>query len=184
MGKAITSLGVALLVKGWVKKTADATYDNEKIYYEKQTINGTDYYVVSNDTTLANLYEIVASTTASAINAYVQPVCLTDVPEIGGEPSNLETTTLCDPQKTYIQGILDAGESLEFSANYNHTAFIAIKSYLTGKLPIKVVFGGIGGAQGSASFEGYISAKIGSFGVDEVIPMTITTTLASAITFA
>ena len=184
MGKAITSLGVALLVKGWVKKTADVSYDTEKIYYEKQTTGGVDYYVVSNDTTLANLYEIVASTTASAINAYVQPVCLTDVPEIGGEPSNLETTTLCDAQKTYIQGILDAGESLEFSANYNHSAFIAIKSHLVGKLPCKVVFGGIGGAQGSASFDGYISAKIGSFGVDEVVPMTIIATLASEITFA
>lgn len=185
MGKAISSLGVALLVKGYVIATSDATRDADKIYYEKKTINSVDYYVVAKEeTAVGSLYEICDSEESGAINAYVQPVCLTDVPEIGGEPSNLETTTLCDGQKTYIQGILDAGESLEFSANYNHSAFIAIKNYLKGKLPCKVVFGGIGGSQGSASFDGYVNAKIGSFGVDEVVPMTIAITLASEIIFA
>ena len=187
MGKAINSLGVALLVKAYVKATTDVSIDPDKIYYVKKTISSTDYYVVSDgsETTLANLYEIVASTTASAINAWVQPVCLTDVPEIGGQPSMLETTTLCDPQKTYIQGVMDAGESLEFGANYVHSAFVAIKSHLEGNTyPCKVVFGGIGGDQGSFSFNGQVSARVGSFGVDEVIPMTISVAIASEITYA
>lgn len=185
MGKAISSLGVALLVKAYVEKTTDATYDAEKVYYEKKTINAVDYYVVSNDTTLDNLYEIVASTTASAINAWVQPVCLTDVPDIGGEYENIETTTLCDSQRTYIQGILDAGESLDFTANYIHSVFIAIKSYIEGsELPCKIVFGGIGGDQGSVSFNGYVSARINGFGVNEVVPMTISVAIASELTYA
>lgn len=187
MGKAITSFGVALLVKAYVVLTSDATKDEDKIYYVKKTVSSVDYYVVDDgsETDLTKLYEICSSTTASAINAYVQPVCLTDVPEIGGEPSRLETTTLCDAQKTYMQGIMDAGESLDFSANYNHSAFIAIKSHLAGhKYPCKIFFGGIGGAQGSFSFDGYMDARVGSFGVDEVVPMTISITIASEITYA
>lgn len=186
MGKAINSIGVALLVKAYVILTSDATKDADKIYYEKKTLNGTDYYVVADESTaVGSCYELTASTTASAINAWVQPVCLTNVPDIGGEPSRLETTTLCDKQKTYIQGVLDAGESLEFGANYVHNAFIAIKTHLEGHTyPVRVVFGGIEGAQGLFSFDGEVSAKIGSFGVDEVIPMTLNITIASEITYA
>lgn len=187
MGKAISSIGVALLVKAYVLLTADAVKDEDKIYYEKETINSVDYYKVASEsqTDVSKLYEICASTNVGAINAWVQPVCLTDVPEIGGEPSRLETTTLCDKQKTYIQGVMDAGEALEFSANYVHNAFIAIKTHLEGHTyPIRVVFGGLGGSQGTASFDGEVSAKIGSFGVDEVIPMTLSITISSEITYA
>lgn len=197
MGKAISSLGCALLVKAYVLATSDATKDADKIYYVKKTINSIDVYVVDDgsETTLANLFELCASTEVGAINAYVQPICLTDVPDIGGSPSRLETTTLCDPQKTYIQGIIDAGESMDFTANYVHNAFVAMKSYLVGELPIKIIFGGITtatidgqteltGKQGSAYFSGEIGVSIGSFGVDEVIPMTISVSIGSEIKYA
>ena len=187
MGKAISSLGVALLVKAYVIATSDVSKDQDKVYYVKKTINSVDYYVVDDgsETDLSKLFELCASTTASAINAWVQPSCLTDVPDIGGEYSNIETTTLCDKQRTYIQGIMDAGESLDFTANYVHNVFIGIKSHLEGhQYPCKVVFGGIGGAHGTASFEGFVSARINGFSVDEVVQMTISVAIATEISFA
>lgn len=197
MGKAISSLGCALLVYAYVIATSDVSKDEDKVYYVKKTINGTDVYVVDteDEQTLANLYEICSSTTASAIHAWVQPICLTDVPDIGGTPSRIETTTLCDKQKTYIQGIEDAGESLDFTANYVHNAFVAMKTNLVGTLPIKVVFGGIStatiegttqlsGKQGCAYFNGEVNVSIGSFGVDEVVPMTISITISSEVKYA
>ena len=186
MGKAISSLGVALLVKAYVVATSDATRDADKIYYELVAgSNPAVYKVADESTAVGNLFELCASTTASAINAWVQPVCLTDVPDLGGDTEKIETTTLCDGQRTYMNGIFDAGESLDFSANYVHNAFIAIKTYLEGKeLPWKVVFGGLDGAQGSVAFDGQVSVKIGSFGVSEVIPMTVSIAIASELTFA
>lgn len=197
MGKAISSLGCALLVQAYLLATSDATKDEDKIYYVKKTINSVDVYVVDteNEQTLANLYELCASTDAGAIHAWVQPICLTDVPDIGGTPSRIETTTLCDKQKTYIQGIEDAGESLDFTANYVHNAFVAMKKHLVGELPIKVVFGGIStdtiegttqlsGNQGCAYFNGEVNVSINGFGVDEVVPMTISITISSEVKYA
>ena len=181
MGKAISSLGVALLVKCYVKATTDQARDADKVYYELDSESGV-YKVASENTAVNSLFELSDDT---GTNAYVQVVCLTDVPDLGGETEKIETTTLCDPQRTYIQGILDAGESLDFSANYVHNVFIGIKTYLEGKsLPCKVVFGGLDGTQGSCSFDGYVSARISGFGVSEVIPMTVSITVASELTFA
>ena len=184
MGKAISSVGVALLVKCWVKKTTDVSRDANKIYYELDSTNNV-YVVASESTAVASLYEICASNATGAVNQYTQITCLTDVPDIGGESDKIETTTLCDRQRTYIEGVLDAGESLDFSANYVHNVFVAIKTILLGNLyPCKIVFGGMAGGQGAFSLDGYIDARIGGFGVSEVIPMTISLTIASAITYA
>jgi len=183
MGKAISSLGVALLVKGYVKATSDDTINEDKVYYELDSVNNVyKVAVITSSTKVANLFELSDST---GTNAFVQLACLTDVPDIGGEYENIETTTLCDKQRTYIQGILDAGEALDFTANYVHNTFIGIKNYIEGsELPVKLVFGGLGGAQGSVSFNGYVSARINGFGVNEVVPMTISVAISSEITYA
>ena len=191
MGKAISSLGVCLLIKAKVKATSDTAKDANKVYYVLNSTTGV--YMVASEAEVASavltdLYELDETGTLN----WVQPICLTDVPDIGGDVEKIETTTLCDKQRTYINGILDAGESLDFTANYVHNVFLGLKALANKKMDIMVAFGGLAldtlnnliGNQGSCTFEGYVSTKLNGFGVNEVIPMTLSITIASEMIFA
>ena len=48
-------------------------------------------------------------------------------PDLGGAPEQIETTTLSDAAKTYIQGIQDQ-QALEFTANYTKTDLDAVNA--------------------------------------------------------
>lgn len=59
-------------------------------------------------------------------STYEKLVDITEFPDLGSDPELLETTTTSDRMKTYILGIL-GNEGLKFPANYDHTAYKALK---------------------------------------------------------
>lgn len=91
-----------------------------------------------------------------------------DFPEILGQRSALETTTLSDDAQTYIPGIRQTSENFPFLANYDATIYAEINA-LTGDQECKLTF-----SDGSGfSWNGAVSASINEGSVDSVLEMTI-----------
>ena len=61
-------------------------------------------------------------------DTYTQLVAVKNLPQIGGEPETLDTTTLSDLMKTSIPGI-QAMEPMKFTANYDKAKYTEIKAF-------------------------------------------------------
>lgn len=91
-----------------------------------------------------------------------------DFPEILGQRSALETTTLSDDAQTYIQGIRQTSENFPFLMNYDATQFDTLNK-LTGVQECELTF-----SDGSKfSWSGYVSVSINEGSVDAVLEMTV-----------
>jgi hypothetical protein len=102
-----------------------------------------------------------------------------DFPDLGGAPELLETTTLSDSSRIYIQGIKDQ-QALEFTANYDATAYTAVNA-LTTTTTFTLEFG-TSGAGGIFTWSGTASAYILGAGVNEVVEMRIVIIPSTPIT--
>jgi hypothetical protein len=102
-----------------------------------------------------------------------------DFPDLGGAPELLETTTLSDSSRTYIQGIKDQ-QALEFTANYDAAAYEAVNA-LTTTTTFTLEFG-TDGAGGIFTWSGTASAYILGAGVNEVVEMRIVIIPSTPIT--
>ena len=92
-------------------------------------------------------------------------------PSILGKRSALETTTMSDDAQTFIPGIRQQAETLDFGANYAADTYAELNG-LTGDQPCKLVF-----SDGSFySWQGGVSATIDEGDVGAVINMTISIT--------
>lgn len=118
--------------------------------------------------------------TGTSTITYEKLVDITEFPDIGGDPEMLETTTLSDKMKTFILGIQN-NEGLSFKANYDKTAYQALKA-LEGSVQKFALWlggtetGGVAtptGSEGKFSFDGEISTHLTGGGVNEVRGMSI-----------
>lgn len=92
-----------------------------------------------------------------------------DFPEILGQRSSLETTTLSDDAQTYIQGIRQTSENFPFLANYDATTYAELNAMTGDDNECKLTF-----SDGSGfSWHGAVSASINEGSVDSVLEMTI-----------
>ena len=99
-------------------------------------------------------------------------------PEIMAKRSALETTTLSDDAKTYIAGIRETPDSLDFTMNYDAAVFAEINS-LTGVQKCELTF-----SDGSGfTFDGYLSASNGAGEVNAVAEMTVSVMPATVPVF-
>ena len=120
---------------------------------------------------------------------YEKLVDITEFPDIGSDPEMLETTTLSDKMKTFIMGI-QGNEGLSFSANYDKTAYQALKALEGKDESYAVWFGGTEsagtvtptGSEGKFSFNGELSAHPTGGSVNEVRGMSITIAPSTVIT--
>lgn len=98
-------------------------------------------------------------------------VVVKDVPQIMAKRSALETTTLKDDSRTYIQGIRETSESFDFTANYEASVFGDLNE-LEGVQKCAVIY-----SDGSGyTWDGYISAAVNEAAVDAVLEMTVSVT--------
>lgn len=99
-------------------------------------------------------------------------------PEIMAKRSALETTTLGDDAKTYIAGIRETPDSLDFTMNYDAAVFAEING-LTAVQKCELTF-----SDGSGfTFDGYLSASNAAGEVNAVAEMTVSVMPASAPVF-
>ncbi len=100
-----------------------------------------------------------------------ESLVIKDFPQILGSRSALETTTLSDDAQTFIPGIRQQNESLDFTANYDSAVYAKINA-LNAVQKCELSF-----SDGSKyAWEGYISAAINEGSVDAVVEMTISIT--------
>lgn len=113
---------------------------------------------------------------------YVAATKLVDIksfPDLGGAPEQIETTTLSDAAKTYIQGIQDQ-QALEFTANYDQDALDDVNA-LTTETTFWLEFG-TAGASGIFTWKGTAIAYVNGAGVNEVVEMTVVVTPSTPVT--
>lgn len=107
------------------------------------------------------------------------PVSIKSFPAILAPRTALETTTMADDARTYIQGIRDVADGFEFTANWDADTFEAING-VSGEQFCELEF-----SDGSSfAWKGYISASNSGGGVNEVIEMTITITPSTVPVFS
>ena len=118
--------------------------------------------------------------TGSGIS-YSKLVDIKSIPDLGGVPEMLDTTTMSDSARTYILGIQET-EAMTFDANYTLETFREIKA-LEGNIYKFAVWLGADvlnevatptGVDGKFEFDGYITVTKTGGGVNEVQNMTIT----------
>lgn len=114
------------------------------------------------------------------------------IPDLGGEPEMLQTTTLSDKMHTYIPGI-QSSEGMNFGANYTKADYTACQA-LEGKDEAYAVwFGGTEGTDGQVTptgedgkfeFSGRLSVYVNGGGVNEVVGMTVSIAPSTIISLA
>ncbi len=123
-------------------------------------------------------------------STYTKLLDIKSFPDLMGAPNNLETTTLSDDMKTYIPGLKDPGDALEFGANYTAADFTAVTALEGTEKYYAVWIGASGtplapdGSKGKFSFKGYAYATKNGAGTDEVQDMTVGIIPSTPITFA
>ena len=118
---------------------------------------------------------------ASGASSYTDLTDLQEIPDIGGSADSVETTTLEDVAHTYINGLLDYGDSLDFTFLYEKAQFTTL-SGLSGEVSWKVTLPGTGGL--TATFDAQSSVRLNGVGVNDAITYTLSLKPSSAITFA
>ena len=105
-------------------------------------------------------------------------VKIKDFPQVLGSRSALETTTLSDDAQTFIPGIRQQSETLDFTANFDAEVMSAINA-LTAVQKCELAF-----SDGSKyTWDGWISAAINEGSVDAVVEMTVSITPTSVPSF-
>ena len=100
-------------------------------------------------------------------------------PQILAPRTALETTTMSDDARTYIQGIRETPDSFDFTCNWDKTVFNTINA-LTAAQKCLLEF-----SDGSSfSWHGYMSAANNDGDVNAVVEMTISVTPTSVPVFA
>jgi hypothetical protein len=118
-------------------------------------------------------------------NAYTKLCDIKDYPDLIGVPEALETTTLSNKARTFIEG-LQSSEQLSFTANYDSAEFDTLAGLKGVEQELAVWFDDVtaetpAGSVGKFEFKGYVSVSIVGKGVNEVREMTITVTPTTEI---
>ena len=106
---------------------------------------------------------------------------LQEIPDLGGSADSVEVTTLADSAHMYINGLLDYGDSLDFTFLYEKAQFTTLNG-LSGAQSWKVTLPGTGGM--TATFDAEASVRLNGVGVNDAITYTLSLKPSSAITFA
>ncbi|MBR4723477.1 MAG: InlB B-repeat-containing protein [Clostridia bacterium] len=141
-------------------------------------------------------YKVFLMHSADNGASYSKLIDIKDFPDLGGDPEQLETTTLSDKMNTYIPGIQSL-DGLEFTANYTASEFARIKAMEEDEYGSKidhyfaVWFGGVGegagltpnGNDGKFKFRGKLSVYPTGGGVNEVVDLKISISPSTPIEF-
>lgn len=119
--------------------------------------------------------ELRWGTSAEAVSKVID---IKDFPDLIGEASMLETTTLSDAMQTNIPGIKSA-ETLAFTYNYTSADYAKVEADANKKLFYELNF-----SDGSKfTWEGQHTSGLPGKGVDEVIEATVNIVASTAVTF-
>lgn len=97
------------------------------------------------------------------------------IPQIGGEPEQIETTTLEDDSQTFIDGV-QSQDAMSFTVNYDLATYKKIKA-LTVEQDLSIWLGNDGdGTEGKFAGKGKVNVYVNEADVNAVIEMTVSVT--------
>lgn len=137
-------------------------------------------------------FKVFLMSSDTKTGTFTKLIDIKEFPDLGGEPEQLETTTLSDPTQTFINGIQSL-EAFTFTTNYDIGEYERIKAYEGQNRYYAVWFGGTEnldgtitptGENGQFTFGGQLSIFPNGGGVNEVINMTITIAPSTPIAFS
>ncbi|MDT2531832.1 phage tail tube protein [Enterococcus raffinosus] len=108
-------------------------------------------------------------------SAFTEIEGLQAVPEIGGDPEQVDVTTLKDANKKYISGIQDM-DSLEFTFLYDKAVFTKLKAVQTSGKEAQFELSYPDGAE--CTFTGGVTVKMGSGEVNGAYQFTLSVTVS------
>lgn len=123
--------------------------------------------LLTKDTTL--------SMKAGSESTFAEIEGLQAVPEIGGDPEQVDITTLKDANKKYISGIQDM-DSLEFTFLYDKAVFTKLKAVQTAGKEAEFELAYPDGAK--CTFTGGVTVKMGSGEVNGAYQFTLAVTVS------
>lgn len=105
---------------------------------------------------------------------------LQSVPEIGGDPEQVDVTTLADGTKKYIAGIQDM-DSLEFTFLYDNRIFSKLKAVQTSgkEADFEIVYPD----NSKCTFKGGVTVKMGGAEVNGAFQFTLSVTVSQGPDF-
>lgn len=112
---------------------------------------------------------------SGAETAFTELTGLQAVPEVGGDPEQVDITTLADATKKYISGIQDM-DSLEFTFLYDKTSFTKLKTIQTSGKEASFELEYPDGAV--CSFKGGVTVKMGAGEVNGAYQFTLSVTVS------
>lgn len=108
-------------------------------------------------------------------SSWTQLCPIKGIPQIGGEPEQIETTTLDDNVQTFIDGIQQQ-DTMSCTANYDKDAFKKINA-MTDEQDLSFWIGNGGdGSQGKFTGKGKLSVYLNSAETNAALEMTIVVT--------
>ena len=119
---------------------------------------------------ISTIHTALMKGTGTGSITYSKLICISEFPDLGASPEQIDVTTLCDEMRHYVPGVQDTG-SLEFKAFYTPTDY----STLVGQPD---------GHNGKFSFKGDLRVTLDGGGVNDPVTMTITIFPSTDITFA
>lgn len=128
-----------------------------------------------------------ATITSGTVGTYTDLDDLQAIPDVGGSRDSIETTTLADDSHRYINGLIDYGDSLDFTFLYGTTNFDTVAGLSeTTEYSWKITFPGEGSSTtgNTCTFKGMPHVRVNGVGVNEVITYTLSVKPTSAFTFA
>ena len=125
----------------------------------------------------------VAELTSGTPGAYIEIPGLQEIPELGGDPEQIDVTVLTDTVKRSIPGVQDLGD-LAFTFLYSKANYLALTGD-GGLKSDKVYSWKVEFSDGlAATFTAIPNVKLGGGGVNAAVNFSINMSLQSSITFS
>ena len=129
---------------------------------------------------------LMHSTDGSTWNKLID---ITNYPDMRTAPEAIDVTTLSDPARCYIAGIMDNGGTMAFGANYTPENYAAVKALEGTEQHLALWFGASQtgntytptGSNGKFAFDGYVQAGLPGKGVNEAVGMNVYVTPSTPI---
>lgn len=137
---------------------------------------------------ISTIYTFLMKGAGSGTITYTKLVPISEFPQLGSAPEQIDVTSLDDTMRHYIPGVQDTG-SLEFKAFYTTTDYNTLVALKGQDNYYAVWFGGSNattptGSNGKFSFKGDLRVSVDGGGVNDPVTMTITIFPSTDITFA
>ena len=135
-------------------------------------------------------YKVFLMKGASSGTSYEKLVDIKNFPDLGGTPEQLDTTTLSDKARTYINGI-QAQQAMNFQHNYTLEDYQKLAALEDTDTAFAVWFGGTEnddgtvtptGEYGKFKFSGELSVYVNGADVNQVVNMTSTIAPSTPVT--